>query len=143
MMVSFLFDSFIARTDRIFQFLVAWKRMRKVETRFWIEAYDLAPLFFAATIRLAYTYIFAHAVVIEGTHKAKTVSTQTLRRLSRGFRRCYKGVDKLSIESPISCHHRPFHRIIFHLCFYAPDLIYFRPRAAKTRTFSGKSSLFS
>ena len=46
-------DSFMARIDVIFPFVVAWKRVRKVDNDNLEGAYILAP-FFAATIRLAY-----------------------------------------------------------------------------------------
>ena len=51
--VSFHSDSFMARIDVSFPFVVAWKRARKVDNESLEVAYILAP-FFAATIRLAY-----------------------------------------------------------------------------------------
>ena len=46
-------DSFVARIDVIFPFVVAWKRARKVDNESLEGAYISAP-FFAAIIRQAY-----------------------------------------------------------------------------------------
>ena len=51
-MVSFHSDSFIAKTDVIVPFMVAWKRVRKVDKSLDRGLYFGALL--AATIRLAY-----------------------------------------------------------------------------------------
>ena len=62
--VSFHSDSFIAKTDVIFPFMVAWKRVRKVDKSLDRGLYFGALL--AATIRLAYI-----PVLVASSHFAR------------------------------------------------------------------------